>query len=121
MDPESPPPPVLLEPESGAAFADRVRFKILWYRELAENERFAILLASVDGPGIFEWRPSAQDILSGGGKIDPLADGVRFEVNGGMGNLPLGDALWKVAVFEDGAEGMTQVTPWSGERPIMRK
>jgi hypothetical protein len=112
---------VLLEPESGAAFADQVRFKILWHRELVESERFAILLASIEGPDVFEWRPSARDILSGGGKVVPVADGVRFEINGGMGNLPLGAARWKVAVFDDGAEGMTQVSPWSEERPIARK
>ena len=112
---------MLLEPESGAAFADGVRFKILWYRELAESERFAILLASVDGPDVFEWRPSMQDIFSGGGKVDPVADGFRFEINGGMGSLPRGQALWKVAVFDDGGEGMTQVAPWSEERPISRK
>jgi hypothetical protein len=62
-----------------------------------------------------------QDILGGGGNVYPLADGYRFEVNGGIGALKPGKALWKVAVFLDDAGNMRQMTPWSEERPILRK
>lgn len=115
------PAPVLLEPESGAAFPDRVRFKFSWVRMPAENERFSIHLASVDDPVTSEWRPTVQDIIGGGGDVYSIADGYRFEVNGGLGALPPGRALWRVAVFFDDAGAMTQITPWSEERPILRK
>ena len=87
----------------------------------ADSERFSIYLGSVDDPATFEWRPKVQDILGGGGAIIPIADGYRFEVNGGIEGLPPGKAFWRVAVFSDGPEGMTQITPWSEERPIVRK
>jgi hypothetical protein len=112
---------VLIEPESDAAFTDRVRFKFSWVRELAANERFAIHLKSVDDPAVFEWRPNAQDIVSGGGNIIQEANGYRFEVNGGIGALPPGQAHWKVAVFSDDAEAASQIAPWSEDRPIVRK
>ena len=86
-----------------------------------ENERFSIHLQSVDNPATSEWRPTVQDILGGGGNVYPLAEGYRFEVNGGMGALAPGKAMWKVAVFSDDSGEMTQITPWSEERPILRK
>ena len=87
----------------------------------AENERFSIYLQSVDDPVASEWQPTVQDIIGGGGNVYPLADGYRFEVNGGLGALPPGRAWWRVAVFSDAAGTMTQITPWSEERPILRK
>jgi hypothetical protein len=115
------PAPALIEPESGAAFTDRVRFKFSWVRVPAETERFSIHLESVDDPAMAEWRPTMQDILAGGGNVYPTADGYRFEVNGGIGTLPPGKALWTVAVFSDDSGTITQITPWSEERLILRK
>jgi hypothetical protein len=115
------PAPELVEPEGGAAFVDSVRFKFFWVRELAEGERFSIRLESVDDPAIFEWRPNAQEIIAGGGSIYPIEGGYLYEVNGGMGSLPPGEAFWKVAVLLDDAGGAEQITPWSEERPIVRK
>lgn len=112
---------MLIEPESDAAFTDRVRFKFSWVRELADNERFSIHLESVDDPATFEWRPNVQDIVAGGGNIAQDTDGYRFEVNGGIGALSQGKAFWKVAVFSDDAGTVSQITPWSEERPILRK
>jgi hypothetical protein len=115
------PAPILIEPESGAAFPDQVRFKFSWVRMPATSERFSIYLESVDDPATFEWRPKVQDILGGGGDIYPIAEGYRFEVNGGIGTLPPGKALWRVAVFSEDAGEMTQITSWSEERSIIRK
>jgi hypothetical protein len=98
-----------------------VRWKFSWVRELAEGERFSIRLESVDGPAVFEWRPNAQEILAGGGNIYPIAGGYRFEVNGGMGSLPPGQAFWKVTVLSDAAGEPEQIAPWSEERPIVRR
>ena len=78
-------------------------------------------MQSIDDPATSEWRPTLEDIIGGGGNVYPLADGYRFEVNGGMGTLEPGKALWKVAVFLDDAGNITQITPWSEERPILRK
>ena len=86
-----------------------------------ESERFSIYLSSVNDPTIFEWRPKVEDIIAGGGDIYPITDGYRFEVNGGIERLPPGEALWRVAVFSDDLGTMTQITPWSEERPITRK
>jgi len=116
------PAPVLIEPESGAAFPAGVRFKFSWVRMPAANERFSVYLGSVDDPAAaFEWRPNVQDIIAGGGGVYPVDDGYRFEVNGGIESLPPGEAFWRVAVFFDDLGTMTQITPWSEERPILRK
>jgi hypothetical protein len=112
---------VLIEPESGAAFTSRVRFKFSWIRELAPGERFSIYLESVDAQGALEWRPSVEEIIGGGGNIVEMADGYRFEVNGGLASLPPGRATWKVAVFSEDSETTVQITPWSEERLILRE
>jgi hypothetical protein len=112
---------VLIEPESGAAFASKVRFKFSWVRMLADNERFSIYLQSADDPAASEWRTSMDDIIGGGGNVYPIDDGYRFEVNGGLGILARGEASWRVAVFVDDAGTLTQITPWSEDRPISRE
>jgi hypothetical protein len=117
------PPPVLVEPESGATFpyGATIRFKFIWTRRLNEDEKVSVYLRSIDGSGEFNWWASEEDILTGGGDIQPVAGGYRFEVNSGMGNLPSGDAVWKVAVFEDIPTEQSQLSPWSEERSIFRE
>ncbi len=87
----------------------------------AASERFSIYLESVDDPAMSEWRPNVQDIIAGGGNVYQIADGYRFEVNGGIEMLPPGKAFWRVAVLSDDPGRMTQITLWSEERLIFRK
>jgi hypothetical protein len=124
----------LLEPESGARFPDRVRFKWFWHRRLGENEKFAVRLASVDGPEQFAWWVTEGGLIDSGGAIHPMGaqtivsggavvhvqGGYRFEINGGLRPIPLGAALWSVAVVGETPRAKWQISEWSEERSIYR-
>jgi hypothetical protein len=114
------PAPVLVEPESGARFSGLVRLKFTWYRRLEPSERFSIYIQSTAHPPEFNWRPTEQDILYGGGAIYPLGDGYLFEVNIRLTPLSPGEAFWKVAVIGEQDLEQQQITPWSAERQILK-
>jgi hypothetical protein len=118
------PAPVLLEPESGARFANAVRFKWYWYRRLE----------SMVSPEPFEWWVTEEGLLNSGGAIHPMAaqtivsggvaypvpDGYRFEINGGLGPIPPGQALWSIMVVGETPERKWQISERSEERLIVK-
>jgi hypothetical protein len=128
------PAPILLEPESGARFPDRVRLKWVWYRRLGENEKFSIHVASNEGPEQFDWWVTEEGLVDSGGAIYPVRDKLiisggivyqvkdayRFEINSGLGPLPPGAALWRVAVVGETPSEKWQISQWSEERLIFR-
>jgi hypothetical protein len=128
------PAPILFEPENGARFPDKVRFKWIWNRRLGEDEKFALRLASIAGPEVFEWWVSEGGLLDGGGAIHPMpaqtivsegkvyqvGDSFRFEINAGVRPLPPGAALWSVAVVGERPEKKWQISQRSEERLIYK-
>ena len=124
--------PILLEPESGARFADRVRFKWYWYRRLGDNEKFAVRLASSTGTEPFEWWVTEGGLVNSGGAIQPVAgqtlvsggevyqvpDGYRFEINAGLDPIPPGAARWSITVVGETPARKWQISHRSEERPI---
>ncbi|MBN1815427.1 MAG: AAA-like domain-containing protein [Anaerolineae bacterium] len=115
-----PPAPVLVEPESGARFEDKVRFKFTWVRRLHDDENFSIYVRSADGSQSYVWWVGEADILSGGGAIYTLTDGVLYEVESGIGMLPSGEAFWRVAALPFPTPENPTVN-WSEERQIYKK
>jgi hypothetical protein len=115
------PAPVLLEPPAGAAFENRVRFKFSWYRRLLPYERFSIYVRSVHENAEFDWWASEQDILDGGGAIHAVLGAFAYEVNSGLGNIPPGEAFWRVTVVDDRPGVKRPVCPWSEERRIEKR
>jgi hypothetical protein len=114
---------VLKEPPVGAQMPpDRViRFKFVWSRELRANERVMLHIRSVEHAGEFAWGASREDILYGGGKIYRVPEGVLYEINAGFGNVPPGKAVWKVSIVLDTQSVQRRISPWSAERPIVKK
>ncbi|MBN1812803.1 MAG: AAA-like domain-containing protein [Anaerolineae bacterium] len=112
------PPPVLVEPENGERFPYRttIRFKFTWVRRLKGHEKVSIYVRAVDGSGEFDWWAGEADILGGGGSIRPINGVYQFEINSGMGGLAPGDAIWRVAIFEDVPPDKPRISPWSEER-----
>lgn len=114
------PAPVLVEPDSGASFVDKVRFKFTWDRRLQSDEKFSIYAQSVDGSKSSDWWVGEDDIIAGGGSIYELEDGVRYEVESGIGTLPQGEAFWKVAAYPFPPPENYKVN-WSEARQIFKK
>jgi len=124
--------PILLEPESGARFTGKVRFKWYWYRRLGDNEKFSVRLASSTGPEPFEWWVTEEGLVNSGGAIYPMAaqtlvsggevvqvpDGYRFEINGGLDPIPLGTARWSITVVGETPARKWQISHRSEERLI---
>jgi hypothetical protein len=114
------PAPALLEPESGARFPKEVRLKWTWPRRLQEFEKFAVRWEPAGGPEMGDWWVNEAGILGGGGAIQEVEGGFRYEVNFGLSSYPLGEATWSVAVFaEKSNEEKWQVSEWSEKRPIV--
>lgn len=114
------PAPVLLEPESGARFPKEVRLKWTWPRKLQEFEKFAVRWEPVGGPEMGDWWVDEAGILGGGGAVQEVEGGFRYEVNFGLSAYPLGEATWSVAVYaEKSIEEKWQVSEWSEKRPII--
>lgn len=115
------PPPVLVEPESGAGFPHEVRLKWTWHRGLENYEKFAVRWEPIGGPDMGEWWVDEIGIIGGGGAIQPVEGGYRFEVNFGLGSYLDGEAHWSVAVFgEKSPEEKWQISEWSERRQIFR-
>jgi len=128
------PAPILLEPESGARFLNKVRLKWSWYRRLGENEKFSIHLRSTNGPEQLDWRVTEDGLIDSGGTIHPLQGQLivsggteywvenrcRFEVNSGLGAIPPGEAFWRVAVVGEMSSEKWQISHSSEERLIVR-
>jgi hypothetical protein len=121
------PAPVVLEPEDGAEFGqDQVmRIKLTWLRKLHQDERLAIRVESVRDPQQFlDWRPTEEDILNGGGVSKDAPPGYLYEINYGLSSedLPVGEASWKVAVFQElGPDSQRQVSVWSQQRQVFKE
>jgi hypothetical protein len=117
------PAPVLKEPRAGAEMPSGrvVRFKFVWSRELGPNERVMLYIRSVEHAGEFAWGASREDILNGGGSISSVNEGVLYEINSGFGSVPNGRAVWRVAIILDTLTEKRQISPWSEERPIVKK
>jgi hypothetical protein len=128
------PAAVLIEPESGARFAGRVRFKWYWHRRLGDYEKFSLRLASTTSTDQFEWWLTEEELLAGGGAIHPMpaqtlviegtayqvSEGYRFEVNAGVGPISLGTARWSIAVVGETSSRKWQISQRSEERLIER-
>lgn len=112
------PAPKLVEPESGACFADKVRLKFTWYRRLEEGESISIYVRSARLPAEFYWQVNEADAVYGGGAVHPVQGGYRFEVNSSLGLVPEGEAYWSVAIVGDATSPEGQVSPRSEERQI---
>lgn len=121
MTPPPLPAPTLVEPPAGAVFEDKVRFKFTWTRRLLPHEKFSLYIRSTHENAEFDWWVSEQDILHGGGAIHAVPGGFLYEVNSGLGRIPSGEAVWKVAVFDDRLEVKRPVCGWSEERGIVKR
>jgi len=113
-------PPVLFEPESGAGFSKEVRLKWTWYRQLEDDEKFAVRWAPTSGQEVGDWWVSEVGIIGGGGAIYAVEGGYLFEVNMGLGPYPGGEAYWSVAVFGETLTEKWQISQWSEGRQIFR-
>jgi hypothetical protein len=126
--------PILLEPESGARFAGKVRFKWYWFRRLGENEKFSVRLASFVNSEQFEWWVTEEGLLDSGGAIQPIPaqtlvsagkavqvpDGYRFEINSGVGPIPVGPASWSITVVGETPARKWQISQRSEQRLIYK-
>jgi hypothetical protein len=93
---------------------------------LEPNEKFDITVKSVDTPDEFGWTVNENGITGGGGTITQIGDGsgvgdgFRFEVNFGLGSLPIGEATWQVRVIKEIEGESEQVSLRSEQRQIFR-
>jgi hypothetical protein len=119
--PTSLPVPILVEPPWGAQFEDKVRFKFTWYRRLLPHEKFSIYVQSAHEGAEFDWWVSERDLLDGGGAIYAVPGGFLYEVNSGLGDIPNGEAVWRVAAFDDRPGVKRPVCGWSEGRGIVKR
>lgn len=113
------PGPLLLEPESGATFAQEVRLKWGWGRRLQSVEKFAVRWEPTSGQEVDDWWVNEEGLLGGGGAIIPIEGrGFVFEVNFGLALYPSGEAYWSVAIFGETETDKWQISEWSEKRLI---